>query len=461
MGGGLRYLFDLTTSAQWIEPAVGILRVEQELARRARGILGDEVDFCVYERSSNRFLAIDDAAAAEILAGKLQVAFPAVASAASPPAAESRLASLRRRIRRAMRTNATLYRAFQRLRGRRFTLEEILQIQSEEFSDGDATPPKTRRIEPLANISRGPAKLSASTCIISGGFDWQYKDLRSIWALKQSLEFRYCAIIYDLIPLSFPHFVMSGYGPFVADYFGELIWIADCAMCISGAARTEWAEFSASFGVETIPSHVFSLGCDLPVVPIRSDLPEALRGKRFALFVSTIEPRKNHRVLYDAWDRCIRSGTVDADRDRMVFVGRIGWAVDDLMREIAANPATRDTIVILNSVSDDLLALLYRECAFVVFPSFAEGYGLPVAEALGYGKPTISSDAGSLAEIGNGLVQRVDPKDTLGWANAIARYLASPEELDAWSRRIKAEHRPVTWDATASHFFSRVRETVS
>ena len=47
---GLRYLFDLTTSAQWTGPAVGILRVEQELARRARRLLGDDVSFCIYDR---------------------------------------------------------------------------------------------------------------------------------------------------------------------------------------------------------------------------------------------------------------------------------------------------------------------------------------------------------------------------------------------------------------------------
>ena len=463
LNGGrcLHYFFDLTTSAQWTGAAVGIVRVEQELARRARASLGKNIDFCVYDRSSNRFLTIDDGTATEILAGELRIEFAPASSATSPPVAVTLLGSLMRRLRRAMRGNATLYRAIQRLRGRRFSREEILQIQREEFADSSATPTKPERIEPLANISRGPAKLTASTCIISGGFDWQYKDLRSLWALKQSLGFRYCAIIYDLIPLSFPHFVLSEYVPLVGNYFGELIWVTDCAMCISNATRTEWTEFSASFGLETIPSHVFSLGCDLPIASIECGLPEALRGKRFALFVSTIEPRKNHRVLYDAWDRCVRSGTIDPARDRIVFVGRVGWAVDDLMREIAANPATHDTIVILNHVRDDVLALLYRECSFVVFPSFSEGYGLPLAEALAYGKPTISSDAGSLSEIGNGLVQRVDPKDTLGWANAIARYLASPAELETWSRRIKAEHRPVTWDATARHFFSAVKETVS
>lgn len=451
----------MTTCAQWTGAAVGIVRVEQELARRARGLLGDAVAFCVYDRSHNVFLLIDDEAAADIFDGRLQIDFaPEPAPPPGPGAAARALNALRRRVRRAMRANVTLYHAFQLLRGRWYTREEIAQIQRAEFDDPSITPSEikvpARRLEYLSRLTRGPASLGPDTWIISGGFDWQYKDLRRIWSLKQSQKFRYCAIVYDLIPLSFPHFVTPGYDTFIADYFGELIWLADRAMCISRAARAEWIEFCRSFGVETIPSHAFSLGCDLPS-PSGRPLPDSLHGKRFALYVSTIEPRKNHRVLYDAWDRCIRAGTIDPERDRLVFVGRVGWAVDDLVREIAANPLTRNTIIILNHATDDLLARLYGECAFVVFPSFCEGYGLPVAEALGYAKPCISSNAGSLSEIGGDLVHRIDPKDTIGWSDAISHFMASPVELENWSRRIKTEHRPVTWDDAAECFFGLVK----
>ena len=128
-----------------------------------------------------------------------------------------------------------------------------------------------------------------------------------------------------------------------------------------------------------MPSHVFALGSDIPTTEPSTDatLPEALQGKRFALFVSTIEPRKNHRVLYEAWDRCMRSKTLDPTRDRLVFVGRRGWAADDLLREIAANPVTRDTILLLDRVTDAELATLYRQCALVLFPSFYEGLRHP------------------------------------------------------------------------------------
>jgi glycosyltransferase involved in cell wall biosynthesis len=352
--------------------------------------------------------------------------------------------------------NITVYQAFQRLRGRRYTREELLRIQREEFDQSSPTKP----VKHLSRVSLGAAKLDAATCIISVGLDWQYKDLRSLWALKQARGFRYVPMVHDLIPLSFPHFVSPGYDTFLADYFGELIWLADLAMCNSESTRHDWMHFCRGFGVD-VPSYAFPLGCDLPATPAQAGLPPQLKGKRFALFVSTIEPRKNHRVLYDAWDRCIRSGAIDAERDRLVFAGRVGWAVDDLMRELAANPATRDSIVILNGVDDNVLATLYRECAFVLFPSFCEGYGIPVAEALAYAKPCISSNAGSLAEIGGDLVRSVDPKDTLGWAHAIAHYMASPSELDVWSRRIKSEHRPVTWNDAARRFFTTIRDTVS
>jgi glycosyltransferase involved in cell wall biosynthesis len=312
---------------------------------------------------------------------------------------------------------------------------------------------------PLIDVPHSLARLDADTLLISGGLDWDFKDMRALAALKQTYKFRYCTIVYDIIAILYPHLVVPELSPVLTSYFNDLAGFADYAMCISERTRQDWTAFSREQCADARSAYVFPLGADLPTLDTAGpvDFPEALRGMRFALFVSTIEARKNHRMIYEAWDRCVRSKMIDPEHDRLVFVGRRGWGVTDLMRELAANPATRDTLIVLNHVPDELLHLLYQHCAFVVFPSLYEGYGLPLAEALAYGKPCISSDAGALPEIGGDLVVRVDPKDTTRWSDAIAHYLRSPQELGRMAARVKAEFRPVTWDQAATRFFSTIQ----
>ena len=126
------------------------------------------------------------------------------------------------------------------------------------------------------------------------------------------------------------------------------------------------------------------------------------------------------------------------------------------MHEIETNPLTQETIVLLREVSDDQLAILYQTCSFVLFPSFYEGFGLPLAEALGYGKLCVASNTAALSEIGGDLVMRLDPKDTLSWSRTIGRLISSSSELKAWEERIRKHHRPLTWDDAANIFFNNV-----
>jgi glycosyltransferase involved in cell wall biosynthesis len=438
---------------------VGILRVERQLARRARQHLGSAVEFCVYDRFRNLVLTIEDDLAAELIDGRTQIDFTPSPTPSIGTLAPTRLHKARQHVRRAVLANAALYRTFQRLRGRSFTREDVLRIRTEEFAANDGPKGTPDRPLPLADIPHCVACLGADTLIISGGLDWDFKDVGALAKLKAKHKFRYCTIVHDIIPVLFPHLVVPSLVPVFDKYFANLVSLADYAMCNSESTRRDWTRFCGKCGRD-MPAFVFPLGSDLPAIEELSslELPKPLQGKRFVLFVSTIEPRKNHRMLYEAWDRCVRSKTVDPASDRLVFVGRQGWAVDDLMRELSTNPATRETLIVLNHVPDALLRLLYQRAAFVVFPSLYEGYGLPLAEALAHGKPCFSSNAGSLPEIGGDLVVRIDPKDTIRWADSISHYLRSPRELDAMAARIKAEFQPVTWDEAANQFFSKIKD---
>jgi glycosyltransferase involved in cell wall biosynthesis len=145
--------------------------------------------------------------------------------------------------------------------------------------------------------------------------------------------------------------------------------------------------------------------------PVRdTDRDDTVRRKYglkspFALFVGVIEPRKNVDGIIRAFERLHAAHPTDLD---LVLVGREGWLYQETVRSIVRS-RERARIHRLHFVSDDDLVSLYRSARFFVFPSFYEGYGSPVAEAMASGLPTITSKNSSLEEIGGRSVVLVDP----------------------------------------------------
>ncbi len=111
-------------------------------------------------------------------------------------------------------------------------------------------------------------------------------------------------------------------------------------------------------------------------------------SRDYALCVSTLEPRKNHALLFRVWQRLLQ----DMPRSKvplLVLVGRIGWLSEDLMQQMANTGFLGGKIQLLEDVGDDQLAEIYRHCRFTVFPSHGEGLGLPVSESLAFGKAKV------------------------------------------------------------------------
>ncbi|WP_139348726.1 glycosyltransferase family 4 protein [Clostridium sp. Marseille-P2415] len=114
----------------------------------------------------------------------------------------------------------------------------------------------------------------------------------------------------------------------------------------------------------------------------------------YLLCLSTLEPRKNLRLLVEAYDQLLTEGKVNID---LVLAGRKGWLVDDLLANLKKN--TVDRIHFTGFVDDNLLPYVYRNARLFVFPSIYEGFGVPPIEAMSMGIPVVSSDAASLPEV--------------------------------------------------------------
>jgi len=165
---------------------------------------------------------------------------------------------------------------------------------------------------------------------------------------------------------------------------------------------------------------------------------------RFVLFVSTIEIRKNHRLLVRVWQRLLERHGADAV-PVLVFVGQVGWLVDDLLAELATSHYLGGKIAHMPGLSDAELRQAYQSCLFTVFPSLSEGWGLPVAESLVRGKFCVASNATSIPEVGGDFIDYFDPTDDDDALAKIERVLLEPGYLAAREARLRAEYRPRTW----------------
>ena len=133
-------------------------------------------------------------------------------------------------------------------------------------------------------------------------------------------------------------------------------------------------------------------------------LPQ-LQQDRFWLNVGTLEPRKNHQRLLQAYARL---KTRLGQSFPLVLVGGRGWLMNDFEQVIDALELRQD-VILLGYVDDDVLQWLYEHCFAFIYPSLFEGFGLPVLEAMGLGAPTITSNTSSLPEIVDSAGVLVDP----------------------------------------------------
>jgi glycosyltransferase involved in cell wall biosynthesis len=185
--------------------------------------------------------------------------------------------------------------------------------------------------------------------------------------------------------------------------------------------------------------------------------PRALTGLApggFVISVSTIQSRKNFDLLYHLWRRLSAEGTKNLPK--LVIVGRRGFGSSDLLWQIQHDPVVRDSVAVVHDASDAELAWLYRNCLFTLYPSFYEGWGLPVSESLAYGKHCLASNTSSLPEAGQGLAQHLDPLDLPAWRAAVLELIHTPGLLAQREADIAARFRAVSWAESAERLAAEI-----
>lgn len=170
-------------------------------------------------------------------------------------------------------------------------------------------------------------------------------------------------------------------------------------------------------------------------------------GDRYFIYVGTLQPRKNLETLLRAYAHLLSKGTLPPEA-RLVLAGRPGWMSEGILR-LARSEALREQVILPGYVApEDLPALLSGALAFVL-PSWSEGFGLPLLEAMACGAPIICSNAASLPEVAGDAALLFDPADMAALAQAMQR-LAYDEALrDDLKQRGMARLQAFSWERCA------------
>ena len=181
---------------------------------------------------------------------------------------------------------------------------------------------------------------------------------------------------------------------------------------------------------------------------------EKLKLDKYILYVSRIEhPAKNHVGLIKAFESL---PTAIAKDCKLVFVGQ-DWNGADTVRRIAKESPLSGNIVFTGFVSDGELSALYKKTSLFVFPSFSEGFGLGLAEAMSRGIPCACSNATALAEVGGDAVLQFNPHDTKEMAAAISSILANPELAQKLAVSGKERSKMFSWETHAQKLLELCR----
>lgn len=227
------------------------------------------------------------------------------------------------------------------------------------------------------------------------------------------------AVIYDLIPLKHPEYFSESLSEMFATSFEALLEIVDFVVAISNTVADEVRE-AVRTKRGNLPVHSFRLGHDIGSPSSNERKSNRVPGQ--FICVGTVEPRKNHHTVLDAFE-LVWEGGGDC---RLTLIGRYGWLADEIASRIQSHPEFNRRLFWERDMRDRALQHEYDKASAVIAASFAEGLGLPVLEGLSRGAPVIASDIPSHREVGGDRCSYFPASDARELANEIRRHMTSP-----------------------------------
>lgn len=340
--------------------------------------------------------------------------------------------------------------------GRRFESVELVAV-----SQPDRT--ELCRVSQIGNKPGAPVQVRTGDTLLMLDAAWEaYPRIAPRLQAFRQYGGRVVTVVYDLVPLRFPNVVTDGLRPLFERWFLTALASSDTLVCISKAVADDVAAYIKEFDLphrDGLRVGWWHLGSDLPEMVREApseDVARMVSGETaIFLMVGTVEPRKRHVVALEAMEQIWARG----QDVRLLILGREGWNVSELARRMREHPEAGKRLLWKTDVSDADISHAYKRAAALLFPSLAEGYGLPIVEAAMHALGTIASDIPPSREIGGDGVMYVPVDDAQAMANAIFRVLSGdvlkPSTVAVQSWRQSAQQMLEVLDADRLEYMLR------
>jgi len=266
----------------------------------------------------------------------------------------------------------------------------------------------------LGSVQRAPARGTVLINAVHSGLE------RADYAQRlNQFGLRGVFFVHDLIPITHPQFSRADEGERHRRRIDTALRHAHALIVNSADTLQALQAHARGAGLGLPPCQVAPLApAQLP--PPQPTTPAAEFLRPYFLMLGTIEPRKNHALLLQVWRDL--SAAFGRAAPGLVVVGQSGWLCDDIVEQLRRGDPSETRVLYRPVCSDAQLAGWLRHARALLFPSFVEGFGLPIVEALAHGVPVIASDLPVFRETARDIPTTLSPLDAAAWRDAVLDY---------------------------------------
>jgi len=303
-----------------------------------------------------------------------------------------------------------------------------------------------------AELSRGEGNSRSGSLLLNMGHSGPEQPGYGEWLQRERL--RSIFMVHDLIPVTHPEYCRPAEQARHARRIDTVLRTAAGVMTNSSSTLHALSSYAADRGLPMPPA----LAAPLAPATFSQGVRQRPLSKPYFVMLSTIEPRKNHWLILHVWRRLVER--LGEKAPRLVVIGQRGWECENVLDLLERCHVLRGFVIEKRSCSDAELETYLRHAQALLFPSFAEGYGLPLVEALSLGVPVIASDLPVFREIAADIPEYLDPLDGTGWLHCVESYSRPDSQVRTDQTLRMGGFAAPTW---STHFglFERLLEQVS